>query len=245
VKLTFTQEDKFKKGQENPNDPYSPEQLQTLLYSFIDNPATSATTRTHRLNHIKTIYYLLVAMYTGFRAQTLGQLRKDSFDFMSDVPTITVYNELIDTGNGLYNTNKTASNIKLPLVKHLEKLNLEKFVNLKLHGKTIFGATSTLDQRVDAQLVRIGMKKNKQRIHAIRGTVSNAYNIAPDISTQLKEQLVTHAIKSSAKNYDDLNIAMRDYPKELQGKMERALAYKKIDFTRLNEYLKDQLSMFA
>lgn len=240
IRLAVTPEDKFKQEQ-TANESYTSSELNALLNSFIDNPATSISTRSRRLSHIRTIYYILIAMFTGFRSQTLGQLTKSSFDFNSTVHTLTVRNQLVDTPKGKRNTNKTAHSICLPIVKQLERFSLQTFVK-NAPADNIFGATSTLDQRLDAQLVALGMKKSKQRIHSIRGTVSNAYNDADGISTELKELLLGHKIQTTAKHYDTLKQSMKEHPEKIQDKMERALTYK-IDFSRLEIYLKDQLEI--
>jgi integrase len=243
IKLVKTQVD-MACHENEANESYTHSELQALLDSCIDKPAVNNTASLQkRLTHIRLIYYILTAMFTGFRAQTLGQLTKDGFDFSSEVHTMTIKNELVEINGRMENTNKTYKSLQLPIAKQLEKFHFRKFVNLAVHDNNIFPVTATLDQRLDKQLVSIVMKKQQQRIHSIRATVDNLYVSTGNISTDDKELLMGHALQGVSAHYTSFKTQMRDYPKDVANKVNRALVYD-IDFSRITAYLENELSFF-
>lgn len=246
IRLVETQKDKFLKGVK-PNKSYHDAQLQTLLTSFMSNPAVSCSTRARRLNHIRTIFYVLTAMFTGFRVQTLGQLKRDSFEFSAKVHTLTVPNLLVTAEDGReYTTNKTDLSLRLPIVRQFESLHLKEFVSLKVHGDgPIFGpATVTLDQRVDAQLVAAGLKQPRQRMHSLRGTANNKYLLCSAVQPDMKEILMGHVDQTVSGAYNDFTFLMESKPEAIRGLMEKALVYE-VDFTQIGNYLKKQMEWFS
>lgn len=135
----------------------------------MQQPATSnGPSLKKRIAHLRTIYQVLVCMFTGFRAQTLGQLTTSCFDFESAVPIVSVKNELIEVNGRLENTNKTAKSMKLPIMSQLEKLHLRRFVNLIIHdNQSIFSYQGTLEYRLRAQLQQVGMSGYRQLLHSL------------------------------------------------------------------------------
>lgn len=247
IKVLEKVEAKFERTHKKANAPYTSEALQALFDSFATKPAKRTSSTKDKLIHLTTVYATLLALYTGHRISDLKYLRAKDFDFEGGIPRLIQKDRLImitkDDGSkiAIGTTNKTSSDLTLPLHKHLLELNLAGFINIFGADKQPFEQASTVNQRLSAQLKKAGIKQDRQLMHALRATISNKYETV-DAPDNMKELLLNHSIAGTRKFYDSHEFLTLTELPTINNYVQR-LNYN-IDFTKLKAHLEELLKFF-